>query len=77
MMPRVIMDMLSPDAMNDGAERSHPLLKGVEVNTGQTEDYPLCLSFVKSAGIDGGLKPSFIVVSMMHCSYCEVRLIDL
>jgi hypothetical protein len=51
--PRVVMDMLSPDAVSDGAKHLHPLLKGVEVNTGQTEDYPLCLSFVKSVGIDG------------------------
>jgi hypothetical protein len=61
MTPCVIVDMLSPDAVNDGAECLHPLLKGVEVDTGQTEDYPFCLSFVKSVGIDGQLKP------LVHC----------
>jgi hypothetical protein len=55
--PRVVANMLSPDAINDGAEHLHLLLQDVEVNTGQTEDYPLCLSFVKSVGIDRGLKP--------------------
>jgi hypothetical protein len=40
MMPRVVVDMLSLDVVNDGAEHLHLLLKGVEVNTGQTEDYP-------------------------------------
>ncbi len=55
--PHVIVDMLSPDAVNDGTEHLYPLLKGVEVNTEQTEDYLLCLSFVKSVGIDGQLKP--------------------
>jgi hypothetical protein len=52
-MPCVIADMLSLDAVSDGAEHLHPLLEGIEVNTGQTEDYPFCLSFVKSVGIDG------------------------
>ncbi len=32
-MPCVAVDMLSPDAVNDGAEHLHPLLKGVG-NTG-------------------------------------------
>ncbi len=59
--PHVILDMLSPDTVSDGAEHLHLLLKGVEVNTGQTEDYPLCLSFVKSVGIEGRLKP------LVHC----------
>ena len=59
--PHVIVDMLSPDAVNDGTEHLHPLLKGVEGNTGQTEDYPLFLSFVKSFGIDRRLKP------LVHC----------
>jgi hypothetical protein len=57
MTPCIIADMLSLDAVSDGAEHLHPLLKGAEVNTGQTQDYPLCLSFVKSVGIDGQLKP--------------------
>jgi hypothetical protein len=33
-MPRVAADMLSLDAVNDGAEHLHPLLKDVEGNTG-------------------------------------------
>jgi hypothetical protein len=60
-MPRVAVDMLSLDAVNDGAECLHPLLKGVEVNIRQTEGYPFCLSFVKSVCIDGRLKP------LVHC----------
>ena len=54
--PHVVSDMLSPDAINDGAEHLHPLLKVVEVGTGQTEDYHLCLSFVNSVRIDERLK---------------------
>ncbi len=60
-MPHVVADMLSPDAVNDGTKHLHLLLKGVEGNTGQTEDYPFCLSFVKSVGIDRRLKP------LVHC----------
>ncbi len=60
-MPHIIADMLSPDNITDGVEHLHPLLKGVEGNTGQTEDYPLCLSFVKSVGIDRQPKP------LVHC----------
>jgi hypothetical protein len=67
-MPRVIADMLSSDAVSDGAEHLHLLLKGVEVNTGQTEDYPLCLSFVKSVGIDGRLTP------LVHCCVNDASL---
>jgi hypothetical protein len=51
-MPCVVMDMLSPDAIavSDGAEHLHPLSKGVEINTGQTEDYPfVCLLTNQSA----------------------------
>jgi hypothetical protein len=51
-MPHIVADMLSLDAINDGAKHFHPLLKGVEGNPGQTYDYPLCLSFVKSVAID-------------------------
>ncbi len=59
--PHVVSDMLSPDAINDGAEHLHPLLKGVEVNTRQTEENFICLSFVKLVGMDGKLKP------LVHC----------
>jgi hypothetical protein len=52
-MPRVVADMLSLDAINDGAKHLHSLLKGVEVNTGQTEDYPFVCPLSNQSALMG------------------------
>jgi hypothetical protein len=51
--PHVVVDMLSQGAVNDGAKRLHPLLKGVEVNTGQTEDYPFVCPLSNQSALMG------------------------